>query len=193
MRLNEWLALFKKYREKKILSFRHLELFSSHNRHALRVALKRLTDKGVIQRISRGFYANPFNLPSLEEISAEIYRPSYVSLESALSRFGILSQIPLVLTCVTTRNTRTFNTSFGTIQYQRIQKKYFFGYQNQAGYSIADPEKAVLDFLYFHKQSESKSHISEWNLRSLDSRKLKSYAKQMKLRWPFATQSRITT
>src|SRR3989338_8288835 len=126
MRLNEWLALFKKYREKKILSFRHLELFISHNRHALRIALKRLVDKGVIQRISRGFYANPFNLPSLEEISAEIYRPSYISLESALSRFGILSQIPLVLTCVTTRNTRTFNTSFGTIQYQRIQKKYFF-------------------------------------------------------------------
>jgi len=85
--------------------------------HSLTVNLSRLNNKKIVKRICRGFYANPFNTPTLEEISNQIYQPSYISLESALYSWGILSQIPYVLTCVTTHLPRTFNTSFGSIEF----------------------------------------------------------------------------
>lgn len=191
MGLKDWLAFFQQHRQKKIFSFRHLELFSRLGRHTLRMALTRLTDKGILKRISRGFYANPFNLPTLEEISAEIYRPSYISMESALSRSGVLSQIPYVLTCVTTRNSRTFLTSFGSIEYHAIQKKFFFGTRRQNDCLVAEPEKALLDFIYFYKKSELESLMSDWRLTTLDHKKIKTYAKQMNISWPIKKSIRI--
>ena len=96
------------------------------NGHTLRMALKRLNDKKLIKRICRGYYINPFSTVMLEEVSAYIYEPSYISLESALSRYGVLSQIPQVLTCVTTKLPRLFNTSMGAIKYRQVKKIYFF-------------------------------------------------------------------
>lgn len=156
----------------------------------LRAEMDRFLPAAYRKVFQPGYSAICLDAAKIEEISAEIYRPSYISLESALSRYGILSQIPYVLTCVTPRNPRIFQTSFGTIEYRGIQKKYFFGRQNHGNYSVAEPEKALLDFIYLHKRSEIESLISEWDLRSLSAKKLKAYAKRMKIFLPQGSPSR---
>ena len=178
MKLEDWLDFFRRQRESKILHFNYLALATEMNRHALRMALKRLADRKVIQRICRGFYANPFNPPTLEEISTEIYKPSYISLESALSRHGILSQIPQTLTCVTTRLPRKFKTSFGTIEYRQVARKYFFGFLRTNSYWISEPEKALVDFLYLNRRRVIQGFISELELKTLNQKKLRAYAKK---------------
>src|SRR3989338_11146761 len=121
MTVNEWMNFFKDHRDMKIFHINHLKLFVPLNDHSLRVALSRLSRKHVLVRICRGFYANPFSPPSVEEISSRIYQPSYISLESALSFYGVLSQIPQVLTCVTTQIPHNFYTSLGTIEYHQMK------------------------------------------------------------------------
>ena len=91
MKTKEWLSFFRKYSNIKVFHINHLRLLTGMNSHSLRVNLSRLNDKKVIKRICRGYYANPFNMPILEEISSQIYQPSYISLESALYSWGILS------------------------------------------------------------------------------------------------------
>jgi len=98
MTIQEWLVFFKKHKDTKIFTIKHFELLTGENSHNLKTSLCRLYRKKIIKRICRGFYANPFDPPSIEEISSQIYFPSYISRESALSFYGILSQIPQVTT-----------------------------------------------------------------------------------------------
>jgi predicted transcriptional regulator of viral defense system len=179
--LEGWLDLFRRHARLRVIHLNHLEILTGMNRHALRVALSRLTARGILRRICRGYYANPFAAPGLEEISAEIYRPSYVSLESALHRHGILSQAPQVLTCVTTRLPRTTRTSFGTILYRQIRKACFFGFVREGEYALADPEKALTDFLYLSRGADARSVLSELDLSAVRRRRLESYARRVGL------------
>lgn len=181
MKIENWLDFFKKNKEHKILQFNHLKLITGMNAHALRVALKRLNSKKLIRRICRGYYLNPFSTATLEEVSAYIYEPSYISLESALSRYGILSQIPQVLTCVTTKPPRVVNASMGTIEYRQVKKGCFFGFVKEGGFFLAEPEKALLDLLYLEKSKRTGQRYSEFNLKGLSLKKLNKYAKKMKL------------
>ncbi|MEW6456037.1 MAG: hypothetical protein AB1410_04900 [Acidobacteriota bacterium] len=184
MKTNDWLEFFKNHYDTKIFHFNHLKLLSKMNNYSLRVSLNRLNDRKIIKRICRGYYANPFNLPNLEEISSWIYQPSYISLQAALSSWGILSQIPLILTCVTTRLPRTFKTSFGIIEYHQIKKIYFWGFIRQNNYFIAEKEKALLDFIYLNKNKNIESTLSDLNLSEINHRKLKSYTEKMNLSIP---------
>lgn len=181
IKLEDWLDFFKKYNNIKIFQLNHFKMFSGMKNHSLRIALKRLTDKRIIKRICRGYYANPFSLPTIEEISAQIYKPSYISLESVLSNNGILSQLPRALTCVTTKTPRVFNTAFGIIEYRQIRKAYFWGFYKEGGYLIAEPEKALADFIYFKKTKDIKKSLSELNISGLNRKKLENYTGKMSI------------
>ncbi|MDP8289763.1 MAG: hypothetical protein P9M02_02185 [Candidatus Susulua stagnicola] len=179
MKLEDWLKFFKEHSDIKIFHFNHFKMFSNMKSHSLRIALKRLADKNIIKRVCRGYYANPFSIPTIEEISAQIYKPSYVSLESVLSNNGILSQIPQALTCVTAKTPRVFDTVFGTIEYRQIKKTYFWGLYKEGNYLIAEPEKALVDFIYFRKKKDVERSISGLDFRSINRKKLKNYAEKM--------------
>jgi len=89
-----------------------------------------------------------------------IYQPSYVSLQSALSYYGLIPEGVFQVTSITTRNTMRYNTPVGEFTYKSIKPTLYFGYQviQLAGHSIrlAEPEKALLDFLYLQQlNSES--------------------------------------
>ena len=178
-RTPDWLELFRKYPKAKILHLQHLKLLTGMKPRTLQVALRRLTQRKVIRRICRGYYANPFTPPTLEEISAQIYKPSYISLEFALYRHGVLSQAPHVLTCVTPRLPRTFRTALGTILYRQIKREFFFGFVREGEYFLAEPEKAFVDYLYLRRGREIPGTHSEWNDEELQPQRLRSYAKRL--------------
>ena len=180
MKIQEWLEFFKKFKNISIFHINHLKLLTKADAHSLRVALSRLDGNKIVKRICRGFYANPFNLPTLEEIAGRIYEPSYISLESALSNYGILSQIPTVLTCVTTRLPRVFKTSFGIIEYRQIRPGLFWGYVKKRSHFIAEPEKALLDYLYLSKDKKFK--LSLLGLEGVNIKKTEKYAKKMNMK-----------
>ena len=70
-------------------------------RECLHVALHRLVKAGVLQRLRRGIYQLAGQPPDVPRIANALYLPSYLSFESALARYGILSQIPYTVTFAT--------------------------------------------------------------------------------------------
>jgi len=179
MTLSDWLNFFKEHIDIKIFQVNHLKLLTTLNDHALRVSLSRLTKKNAVKRICRGFYANPFNLPTIEEISAQIYQPSYISLESALSSYGILSQIPRVLTCVTTQLPRVFKTSFGAIEYRQVKSLYFTGFIKKDHYYFAEKEKAIADYLYLGLPKSRARKLAGLDMEDVDLKRLRKHLQKM--------------
>ena len=77
-----------------------------------------------------------------------IRRPSYLSLEYALSRHGILSQNVFTLTLVTPKLPYTYRTQGGIMEYHQIKRTLFRGYVAEGSVLVAEPEKALLDLVY---------------------------------------------
>ncbi|MHA3747244.1 type IV toxin-antitoxin system AbiEi family antitoxin [Xanthomonas citri] len=106
-----------------------LRLLLGQSSNTFRVQMKRATQAGDVQRLAPGLYQNPF-LPApawaLERLAARL-RPDdffYVSLESALSEYGRISQLPTRLTLVTTGSPYLFETPLGVIEFNRGNRQF---------------------------------------------------------------------
>jgi len=90
-------------------------------------------------------------------LATKIYPPSYASLETALSFYGIIPEAVFTTTSVTTRKTKEFKNSAGNFSYQKIKKEAFGGFetksQNGISFNLALPEKALVDFLYLNRNT----------------------------------------
>lgn len=114
--------------------------------------LNRLSESGHILHINRGLWAvkEKITITSLSKhITSPI--PNYISLQSALYRHGIISQVPSVLYIVSPARQRIINVpAVGTISVHHIHPAFFFGCKKYSpeGVFVATPEKALVDFLY---------------------------------------------
>lgn len=116
-----------------------------------------LEKSDVLMRLKRGLYVvSPklLNLPlSKELIANHLYGPSYVSLESALSYYGLIPERVHVERSMTIKRSRDFKTSLGTFNYVSVDKEYFkIGIRqeivdNKYAFLIASPEKALCDMI----------------------------------------------
>ena len=156
-----WMQLLRQ--GKSIYAFAELLRLSGLSPPTLRRALHRLTKRGLLLKLSKGYYANGFVCPTLEEVAGRLYLPSYISLESALFMHGVSEQAPHLITCVTLNKTKTFHTALGEIAYVHLKSDLFFGYQVQDRILLADPEKAVLDFVYLQRKRGLALPLDEWN------------------------------
>ena len=115
--------------------------------------------KGYVKKICKGFYIfsdTKINEQTLFAIANHIYEPSYISLEMALSIYGLIPEAVYVITSVTSKKTRVLNSTVGNFMYKHVKPQLLFGYQikeyNGYSYKIADVEKAFLDYLYFNSK-----------------------------------------
>lgn len=117
------------------------------------VFIKRNLKSGLFLKLRNRFYVLKDSNPSLYFIANKLYQPSYVSLEKALSHYGIIPETVYIITSITTKPTREFKTPKGIFSYQRIKKESFSGYAPKKieGLTVlfAEPEKALADYLYF--------------------------------------------
>lgn len=113
-----------------VLARRDIEkLFPDEGEKAMEKSLQRMVSDGLLQRVAKGLYANPAassrNRWLVEEI-AKALRPgclSYVSLESILSEYGAISQIPMSrITVMTTGRSGIHDTPFGTIEFTHTKR-----------------------------------------------------------------------
>ena len=92
-------------------------------------SLKRMVNDRLLQRVARGLYVNPAASSKNRWIAEEIakaLRPghlSYVSLESILSEYGVISQIPVNrMTVMTTGASGLISTPYGTIEFTHTKR-----------------------------------------------------------------------
>jgi predicted transcriptional regulator of viral defense system len=151
----------------------------------IRNALRRYESQGLVERIAPKIYINHFNQQfSPRDLANVLRRRSYISLESALVDRGITSQNPSSLLCVTPDYPQTFESKSVTIVYRRISADLYWGYEEKSTrynkYFIAEPEKALLDWIYLNRQEGLPTALDELHLEFLSLPKLREYA----LRFP---------
>jgi predicted transcriptional regulator of viral defense system len=140
-----------------------LVCFSTHQVYAWqpdfdRNNFVRWVKKGLLLRLRRGYYTFPEfkSKPDYTLFFANrIYRPSYISLHTALAFYGIIPEAILQITSVTSLKTVSFQNEFGEYNYKSIRKELMFGYDiktiaNGQSLQLARPEKAILDLLYLY-------------------------------------------
>jgi predicted transcriptional regulator of viral defense system len=151
----------------------------------VRNALRGMSPGGLVERVATKIYINHFNQQFLPRDLANVLQPrSYISLESALVERGVITQNPAVLTCVAPGYPRTIRSKSVVIVYRKISPELYWGFEQKAtryhNYLIAEPEKALLDWVYLNRQEGLPTPLDEVNLRFLAPAKLRSYA----LRFP---------
>jgi predicted transcriptional regulator of viral defense system len=123
----------------------------------------------------RGIYRVSIHSVEGAHLANLLYTPSYLSFESALSRYGILSQIPYAMTLATTRRSKKMTLDGTAVEYRQLREDLFFGHRLEKGLDIAEPEKALLDALYLVKRGKLSLALEELDLSGLSLKKLDSY------------------
>ncbi len=141
--------------------------------------LETYTKRGLFTRLKKGLYALAHAMPSEEVIANALYVPSYISLEYALARFGIIPEMPYAITSVTPKTTASFSVNEKTFTYATIKPRAYAGYVPETidGHIvyIAEPEKALVDYAYFVALGK-KTMNDRVNISRLNHHKIRSYA-----------------
>lgn len=144
------------------------------------IFISRNIRSGLFVKLRSNFYALKDSNPSLYVIANKLYQPSYISLEKALSHYGIIPETVYGITSITTKPTREFATPRGIFSYQKIKKSVFCGY-SAARFDgdvvlFADREKALADYLYFVDLKKI-SLNDRLELKTINKKKLVQFAR----------------
>jgi predicted transcriptional regulator of viral defense system len=113
-------------------------------------------------------------------IANRIYEPSYISFESALAYYSVIPESIYSITSAAPKASREFNTLDTVFIYHRIKPTLYFGYTvrpaDDMGINIAEPEKALLDYIYFILM-QKKPMFDRMDIKMLNRDKLYDYAR----------------
>lgn len=185
MRTLSEIEIIKLLREKEISLFTLSDfgcLLGIKNQNTLYKKVQRLKEKGIVKSLIKGRYLFVFKEPDEFTIANFLYQPSYVSLESALSFYGIITGFPQQITSLTTRKTKGFDIEGKEYQYTQITPDLFWGYEKKESFLIADPEKSLLDYLYLAFKGLRSSDLDEFDLSAIKRKKINHYFKMIKKR-----------
>ncbi|MFA5090359.1 MAG: hypothetical protein WC510_04930 [Candidatus Omnitrophota bacterium] len=193
----EFQALFKALQQHKIYVFSFedaLLFFPQEKRQNLKRMVLRWKEQGRLLALRRGLYEltypDDFHIPDFF-IANCLYGPSYISLETALSNYSIIPEVSMSVSSITAKPTRRFRNKHGFFIYHSVNPSAYTGYliQRQAGFDIriAEPEKALIDYLYFKTYRGKKIDFEQERLdrgviKRLNRKKLTQYAKPYGLR-----------
>lgn len=155
----------------------------------IRLQLDRWIKAGKIHQLRRGIYmlAAPYQKkkPHPFLIANWLQKPSYVSMQSALSFYGMIPDIVNETVSVTSVRNERLHTHLGDFEFRHVSKNFFVGYRllDLAGQQafVATPEKAILDLIYLQPGGDDPGFISELRLQNLDNLNIEEFRIQEKL------------
>lgn len=134
-----------------------LKWFPNDNEQTIKQNLKFWVKKQRLERIIKGVYKlKETEIKDEFLLASYLDESSYVSLESALSFYGMIPEFPYSITSVTIKKTKKFKTNYGILSYRKVKSDLFFGFKVITGnnylYRLATPEKALFDFIYLNQR-----------------------------------------
>jgi predicted transcriptional regulator of viral defense system len=163
-------------------------MFPPGGRALANLQLHQWARKGWIRRLKRGMFELALPEPAVISdlhIANRLYEPSYVSLDTALSHHGLIPDVAMQVTSVTSGTTKRFVNLHGVFTYFSVTPEAFRGYGviTVEGRQVlmAEPEKAVVDRLYagLRRGEPFEPLVERWErrrLRGLNRKKLAEYA-----------------
>lgn len=137
-----------------------LTLFAGYRKPRERIL--RMVKRGELIRLKNGFYliadrirSDHDTLIPYEQVANLLYGPSYVSLEWALSFYGMIPERVHTITSMSLGRKKEFETQVGQFVYYPLSaRRYAVGITQKesanslGSFLIATPEKALADFVF---------------------------------------------
>lgn len=105
------------------------KLFFEESDRSRQATVARLVNSGVLERPSKGVYVYSLSRhkgsDTLERVAKTLRRGeyNYISLESALSEYGVISQVPVGrITVMTTGRKGEYKTPYGVIEFTHTER-----------------------------------------------------------------------
>lgn len=153
------------------------KLFDISKKNTLYKLMLRLEKYGILSRVAKGKYIFPENIKNDFEIANIIITPSYISLESALSFYGVLPQFPYVITSITPLKSSKTDYKGKEFEFNHISESLFWGFEKKDGFLMASAEKALIDTLYLASKGLRRIDLDTLTLSSLNRGKINRLAK----------------
>jgi predicted transcriptional regulator of viral defense system len=152
----------------------------------IRLQLSRWVKRGKIYQLRRGVYcvAPPYQKvkPHPFVVANYLQQASYVSLQSALSHYGLIPEIVNTTTSISTGRPERVETPLGVFEFHHVKTQLLFGYQmiDLGGQEalVATPEKALLDLIYLQSMGETPAYLKELRLQNIERLDLEVLRKQ---------------
>jgi len=177
----KYIEIIGKFQEKKIkyFSLQDFQAITNLSYDAARAILQRYKKKNLVINPKRGYYFFKNYSPDSYELASKLYHPSYISMETVLSKNSVIPETIYPIISATPKPTRIFTCQGREYRYHKIKQEAFCGYFKKENYLIAEVEKAAADYLYFVAlgQKEINSRI---NLKKINKKKLVEYGKMFK-------------
>ena len=138
------------------------------------VLCSRYVKKGLLTRLKRGLYSKTESLAHLGQIDlfriANILQvPSYISLMTALSFYGITMKVHRgFVESISVKRTKTFEIGGLSCRYTKIRPELYRDFTKRDGIFIALPEKAILDSFYLSSIGRYAVNISSIDLTKVN-------------------------
>jgi len=184
---NRSILFFIRQLDRPVFTSRELAMISGKSLSATIQALGYLERQGQVLKVYRGIWVETArgNLSPHSIIPFLFPRHrAYVSFVSALHLYGIIEQIPQVITLASQGHTRIIKTKLGVFSAHKIASSFFMGYDWYKGsgtFLIAGPEKAFIDSLYLSSCKKRQfSYFPEMNLPgSFSFKKAEAWAEEI--------------
>lgn len=178
-------------RHGRIVTFEQIQAVASDNatRNAVRQRVARMSKAGWLVRLKRGVYLVVTDVSTLGfadvsdlVIAQTLNADAYISFERALQYHGMFDQMLARVDCVTQGATKSYKVLQTTYTFAKVKRELYFGFTQEAingqPVKIAEPEKTILDILYFRTSTYAVSLVVEklqTYQEDLDFDKLKGY------------------
>lgn len=163
---------------KSYYSISDLSKIAGMSRNSMYVTLSRLVQRKTLVRLTSGIYILPEQYNQIDVIANALRQPSYLSFESALSRYGILSQVPYTLTFATTQRSLRRRLGETEVEYRQLKSSLFFGYDKIGSLFIASPEKSLLDTVYFISYGKRLLKLENLDIREVNFARVEKLARK---------------
>lgn len=161
-------------RHGKIVTFAQIQAAagSQSSASALRQRVAQMSRAGWLVRLRRGLYLVVTDISTLgfvdvsDLVIAQALNPmAYVSFERALQHHALFDQLLARIDAVTTGKSRRYNVLGTLYTFSKIQPELYWGFEEMTldgrRVAVANPEKALLDILYFRTSAYAVSLVLE--------------------------------
>ncbi len=158
-----------------------------------RVLCSRYLKEGLFIRLKKNFYLlnevwDGLSREELYRISNFLQVPSYISFMTALSYYGITTQVQNnFFESVSLKRTKKIDADGRSFYFYKLNKKLYSGFLKKEDFFIATKEKAFMDAVYLFSFGKYKIDFYSLNIAKLDIKKVKSLART----YPLKTQKII--
>lgn len=158
------------------------KLFPAESGNTINTQIKRMVKRGDLARIRNGLYMIPGTHVDEYVVANLLYQPSYVSLETVLNNKGLIPDITMNVTSITTTTSKKISTTIGTFLYSKISRDLYYGFdrvkdiRSDYYYDIACKEKALLDLVYIRRIKSLEEY--RFDFSTIDQNRLQELAQK---------------